>query len=196
MKSVAAPGQFPPDTGWEVAMAGRSNSGKSSVINALLDRKGMARTSRTPGRTRLYNYFELTPGKRLVDLPGYGHASVNVRNPGELGAAGRGPAGAPKFRGHGAGGGHPARGGGHGPGHAGMGGTARPERTHVLLNKSDKLARGEAQDGFAACARRRLQGRAAASCFRPCAARGSKRRGNCCCAGLREAERKEITPAE
>ena len=59
--SVAKPGQFPPDFGWEVAIAGRSNAGKSSVINALLGRKGMARTSRTPGRTRLYNYFELRP---------------------------------------------------------------------------------------------------------------------------------------
>jgi GTP-binding protein len=78
IKSVALPGQFPPDTGWEVAMAGRSNAGKSSAINALLGRSGLARTSRTPGRTRLYNYFELAPGKRLVDLPGYGHASVRA----------------------------------------------------------------------------------------------------------------------
>jgi GTP-binding protein len=78
IKSVAQPGQFPPDTGWEVAMAGRSNAGKSSAINALLGRSGLARTSRTPGRTRLYNYFELAPGKRLVDLPGYGHASVRA----------------------------------------------------------------------------------------------------------------------
>ena len=76
--SVAAPGQFPPDFGWEVAIAGRSNAGKSSVINALLARKGMAKTSRTPGRTRLYNYFELMPEKRLVDLPGYGYADAPV----------------------------------------------------------------------------------------------------------------------
>ncbi len=76
MKSVAAPGQFPPDEGREIAVAGRSNSGKSSAINALLARKGMARTSRTPGRTQLYNYFQIAPGQRLVDLPGYGHAKV------------------------------------------------------------------------------------------------------------------------
>jgi GTP-binding protein len=78
LKSVAAPGQFPPDQGWEVAVAGRSNSGKSSAINALLSRKGLARTSRTPGRTRLYNYFTLAPNRRMVDLPGYGHASVRA----------------------------------------------------------------------------------------------------------------------
>ncbi len=78
LKSVAAPGQFPPDTGREIAVAGRSNAGKSSAINALLARKGMARTSRTPGRTQLYNYFQLAPGQRLVDLPGYGHAKVNA----------------------------------------------------------------------------------------------------------------------
>lgn len=78
LKSVAQPGQFPPDSGWEVAVAGRSNAGKSSAINAILARKGLARTSRTPGRTQLYNYFELAPGRRMVDLPGYGHASVNA----------------------------------------------------------------------------------------------------------------------
>jgi ribosome biogenesis GTP-binding protein YsxC/EngB len=78
LKSVAQPGQFPPDSGWEVAVAGRSNAGKSSAINALLNRKGMARTSRTPGRTQLYNYFQLAPEQRLVDLPGYGHAAVNA----------------------------------------------------------------------------------------------------------------------
>jgi GTP-binding protein len=78
IKSVAAPGQFPPDDGWELAVAGRSNAGKSSAINALLGRKSLARTSRTPGRTQLYNYFQLAPGKRLVDLPGYGHAAVNA----------------------------------------------------------------------------------------------------------------------
>lgn len=78
IKSVAAPGQFPEDTGCEIAVAGRSNAGKSSAINALLARKGLARTSRTPGRTQLYNYFQLAPGQRLVDLPGYGHAKVNA----------------------------------------------------------------------------------------------------------------------
>jgi GTP-binding protein len=78
IKSVAAPGQFPPDDGWEIAVAGRSNAGKSSAINAVLARKGLARTSRTPGRTQLYNYFQLAPGRRMVDMPGYGHASVHA----------------------------------------------------------------------------------------------------------------------
>lgn len=74
--SVAAPAQFPADTGAEVAFAGRSNSGKSSAINAIAGRKALARTSKTPGRTRLLNYFELGPGGRIVDLPGYGYAEV------------------------------------------------------------------------------------------------------------------------
>src|SRR5580700_9343999 len=73
--SAAAPAQFPPDVGAEVAFAGRSNAGKSSAINAITHRQGLARTSKTPGRTRLLNFFELLPGKRLVDLPGYGYAS-------------------------------------------------------------------------------------------------------------------------
>lgn len=76
MLSVAAPAQFPPDSGAEVAFAGRSNAGKSSAINALTQRKALARTSKTPGQTRLLNYFELAPGQRIVDLPGYGYASA------------------------------------------------------------------------------------------------------------------------
>lgn len=73
--SAAAPAQFPPDIGSEVAFAGRSNAGKSSAINAITQRRGLARTSKTPGRTRLLNFFELAPQRRLVDLPGYGYAS-------------------------------------------------------------------------------------------------------------------------
>ena len=73
--SAAAPPQFPPDAGAEVAFAGRSNAGKSSAINAITQRRGLARTSKTPGRTRLLNFFELAPQRRLVDLPGYGYAS-------------------------------------------------------------------------------------------------------------------------
>ncbi len=57
-----------------MAIAGRSNAGKSSAINALTARKALARTSKQPGRTRLLNFFELTPEARLVDLPGYGYA--------------------------------------------------------------------------------------------------------------------------
>jgi GTP-binding protein len=76
MTSAASPTQFPPDAGAEVAFAGRSNAGKSSAINALMQRRGLARVSKTPGRTRLLNFFELTPARRLVDLPGYGYASA------------------------------------------------------------------------------------------------------------------------
>ena len=76
MLSVAAAGQFPPDMGLDIAIAGRSNAGKSSAINALLARKALARTSKLPGRTQLLNYFELLPNRRLVDLPGYGHAEA------------------------------------------------------------------------------------------------------------------------
>lgn len=66
--------QLPPDVGLEVAFAGRSNAGKSSAINALTARRALARTSRTPGRTQQLNVFALGPGRRLVDLPGYGYA--------------------------------------------------------------------------------------------------------------------------
>lgn len=76
LTSVATPAQFPPDLGAEVAFAGRSNAGKSSAINVITQRHALARTSKTPGRTRLLNYFELAPSKRLIDLPGYGYASV------------------------------------------------------------------------------------------------------------------------
>jgi GTP-binding protein len=74
--SVASASQFPADVGVEIGFAGRSNAGKSSAINAITQRRGLARTSKTPGRTRLLNYFELAPSRRLVDLPGYGYASV------------------------------------------------------------------------------------------------------------------------
>ena len=60
--------------GAEVAFVGRSNAGKSSAINAITQRNGLARTSKTPGRTRLLNFFELGPNRRIVDLPGYGYA--------------------------------------------------------------------------------------------------------------------------
>lgn len=76
LTSAHDPADFCEDLGAEVAFAGRSNSGKSSAINAILGRRDLARTSRTPGRTRLVNFFELGPGLRLVDLPGYGYAKV------------------------------------------------------------------------------------------------------------------------
>lgn len=68
--------QCPADIGCEIAFAGRSNAGKSSAINCLTQNRSMARTSKTPGRTQLINHFEIEPGKRLVDLPGYGYAKV------------------------------------------------------------------------------------------------------------------------
>jgi len=74
--SVAGVDQFPEDVGHEVAFAGRSNAGKSSAINTILVRNGLARTSKTPGRTRLLNFFEVEPGKRIIDLPGYGYAEA------------------------------------------------------------------------------------------------------------------------
>ena len=76
--SAAAPGQFPADMGAEVAFVGRSNAGKSSAINAITQRTGLARTSKTPGRTRLLNFFELGTHQRIVDLPGYGYATGPV----------------------------------------------------------------------------------------------------------------------
>ena len=76
LTSADAPAGFGDDSGAEVAFAGRSNSGKSSAINAIVQRRDLARTSKTPGRTQLVNFFELTPGQRLVDLPGYGYAQV------------------------------------------------------------------------------------------------------------------------
>lgn len=79
ISSAWQPHQFPADEGAEVAFAGRSNSGKSSALNAIAGRKGLARTSKTPGRTQLINFFGLDGAQRLVDLPGYGFAKVPER---------------------------------------------------------------------------------------------------------------------
>ncbi len=68
--------ECPPDSGAEVAFCGRSNAGKSSAINTLTRQGGLARVSKTPGRTQLINFFELDQYRRLVDLPGYGYAKV------------------------------------------------------------------------------------------------------------------------
>lgn len=68
--------QLPPDVGAEVAFAGRSNAGKSSALNVITDNGSLARTSKTPGRTQMINYFEIDAEHRLVDLPGYGFAKV------------------------------------------------------------------------------------------------------------------------
>tara|TARA_B110000116_G_scaffold252922_1_gene249235 strand:+ start:3770 stop:4357 length:588 start_codon:yes stop_codon:yes gene_type:complete len=74
--SANAVAQFLPDDGVEVAVAGRSNAGKSSAINIIVNRRQFARTSKTPGRTQLVNFFSMRDGQRLVDLPGYGFAKV------------------------------------------------------------------------------------------------------------------------
>jgi GTP-binding protein len=78
MLSAARPSQCPPDDGCEVAFAGRSNAGKSSAINRLVEQRSLARTSGTPGRTQLINFFAVGADEhaRLVDLPGYGYAKV------------------------------------------------------------------------------------------------------------------------
>ncbi|RUO63176.1 ribosome biogenesis GTP-binding protein YihA/YsxC [Pseudidiomarina insulisalsae] len=70
--------QLPADDGVEIAFAGRSNAGKSSALNTLTRQRNLARTSKTPGRTQLINVFEVAPGKRLIDLPGYGYAKVPI----------------------------------------------------------------------------------------------------------------------
>lgn len=70
--------QAPPDQGFEVAFAGRSNAGKSSALNAITGHKALARISKTPGRTQLINFFSIDGDRRLVDLPGYGYARVSI----------------------------------------------------------------------------------------------------------------------
>ena len=76
LQSATTTDTLPPELGFEVAFAGRSNSGKSSTLNRLCQQKSLARTSKTPGRTQLINFFTLADGKYLVDLPGYGYAKV------------------------------------------------------------------------------------------------------------------------
>src|ERR1700693_4217366 len=74
--SAVRPDQFPPDAEAEVAFLGRSNVGKSSLINALVGTGGLARTSSRPGCTQSANFFQVDGGYRFVDLPGYGFAKV------------------------------------------------------------------------------------------------------------------------
>jgi GTP-binding protein len=74
--SAKAPAHYPPPVLPEIAFAGRSNVGKSSLINTLLNRKGLARTSNTPGRTQEINFFRVNDRLAFVDLPGYGYAKV------------------------------------------------------------------------------------------------------------------------
>jgi GTP-binding protein len=129
----------------------------------LLARKGMAKTSRTPGRTRLYNYFELMPEKRLVDLPGYGHAAVNVATRESWEPLGEALLERESFaalllvvdcR--------------RGVSEMDIGlldwAHRTPARTHVLLNKSDKLSKSEAQKTLRS-AKAELEGRASCQLF-------------------------------
>ena len=160
--SAAAPGQFPGDRGAEVAFAGRSNAGKSSAINAILGRQGLARTSKTPGRTRLINFFELSPLERIVDLPGYGYASAPESERREW------PRLIEALRARDA-----LKGlfvivdvrRGIGEGDEGLLEWALPrQRVHVLLSKADKLTRNEGRQALAA-AERALGARATVQLF-------------------------------
>ncbi len=78
IQSAAKLTQLPDDSGIEVAFAGRSNAGKSSALNCLTEQRGLARASKTPGRTQLINLFAINETSRLVDLPGYGFAKVSM----------------------------------------------------------------------------------------------------------------------
>ncbi len=86
IKSAVWPPQYPPATLPEIAFVGRSNVGKSSLMNTLVGRKQLAKTSQTPGRTQLINFFSINKGISFVDLPGYGFARVprSVKKTGEI----------------------------------------------------------------------------------------------------------------
>ena len=88
LMGVAALKQLPPEYPIEVAFAGRSNVGKSSLLNALTNRKDLARTSNTPGRTRELNYFIVGEDLALVDMPGYGYAKAQKNAGAEVAVAG------------------------------------------------------------------------------------------------------------
>jgi GTP-binding protein len=160
--SAAAPGQYPADWGAEVAFAGRSNAGKSSAINAIVGRQGLARTSKAPGRTRLINFFELSPHARIVDLPGYGYASAPASERREW------PRLIEALRARDA-----LKGlfvivdarRGIGEGDEALLEWALPrQRVHVLLSKADKLSRNEGRQALAT-ATKALAGRATVQLF-------------------------------
>ena len=76
-KSISELNQSPKDIGSEVAFVGRSNAGKSTAINSITNRNSLAKTSKTPGRTQLINFFKVNENKRFADLPGYGFAKAS-----------------------------------------------------------------------------------------------------------------------
>lgn len=84
LTSSAKLDQCPPETVPEIAFVGRSNVGKSSLINMLVERKGLAKTSATPGKTQLINHFVIENKWHLVDLPGYGYARVSKKDRGKF----------------------------------------------------------------------------------------------------------------
>lgn len=164
LKSALAAGTFGDDSGYEVAIAGRSNSGKSTALNAIVRKQGLARTSRTPGRTQAVNLFELEPGRRIVDLPGYGHANVPAAVRAEWArlmdayfAERRSLAGLLIIV--------DARRGVAASDEAMLAyALARAIPSHVLLSKSDKLGRNESAKALAT-ARQALGGRASVQIF-------------------------------
>ncbi|MGH8181763.1 MAG: ribosome biogenesis GTP-binding protein YihA/YsxC [Steroidobacteraceae bacterium] len=191
--SAAAPGQFPADHGAEVAFAGRSNAGKSSAINAIVGRHGLARTSKTPGRTRLINFFELAPLARIVDLPGYGYASAPEAErrtwPRLMGA----------LRERGA-----LKGlfvivdarRGVGEGDEALLAWALPgKRVHVLLAKADKLSRNEGRQALSAAAQA-LAGRATVQLFSAHARAGLEEAQAVLRAWLEDKEKTPMTSGE
>src|SRR6188508_2704493 len=153
LKSAVAPATFGDDSGFEVAISGRSNSGKSSALNAIVRQHDLARTSRTPGRTQAVNLFELGPGRRFVDLPGYGHANVPPKVRAEWAqlidayfaerSSLRGLFIIVDAR----------RGFGESDEAMLAYATARRLPSHVLLSKSDKLGRNDARQALAAARR-------------------------------------------
>ncbi len=77
LTGATQPSQFPPEVRCEIAFAGRSNAGKSSLINVLCGKNKLAKVAKTPGRTQMVNFFTLDAQSRLIDLPGYGYARVS-----------------------------------------------------------------------------------------------------------------------